>query len=132
VRVAHGHSNCRMSEQLLDCHNIHASRDQPRRKSVTQRVPGNTFDFGILASCCKTSLLIDEAPAGFVVIKDKVILSAHFPGPEHFHTARIVKTSYVLCLNRKQASTAEDIRVQEFIAEFAVRVVLLAQLDEVV
>jgi hypothetical protein len=41
-------------------------------------VPGNALDFGILAGFCKTSFQIDEAPAGFVVIKDKVILSA-FP-----------------------------------------------------
>ena len=36
-----------------------------------------------------------------------------------------------LCLNAKTALTAEDVRAQEFIAEFSVRVVLLAQLDKV-
>src|SRR6266436_820180 len=36
-----------------------------------------------------------------------------------------------LCLNAKRALTAEDVRAQEFIAEFSVRVVLLAQLDKV-
>jgi hypothetical protein len=34
-------------------------------------------------------------------------------------------------LNEKQVLNAEDIRAQEFIAEFALRVVLLAQLDKV-
>jgi hypothetical protein len=38
---------------------------------------------------------------------------------------------HILHLNEKRALTAEDVRVQEFIAEFALRVVLLAQLNKV-
>jgi hypothetical protein len=38
----------------------------------------------------------------------------------------VFKTSYVLCLDAKRALTAEDVRAQEFIAEFAVGVELFA------
>jgi hypothetical protein len=36
-----------------------------------------------------------------------------------------------IVLNAKRASAAEDVCAQEFVAEFALRVVLLAQLDKV-
>ena len=37
-----------------------------------------------------------------------------------------VQTSYVLCLDAERALTAEDVRAQKFITEFAVRVELFA------
>jgi hypothetical protein len=40
MRVAHGYSDGRMSEQLLDCHYIHAPSHQAGRK----RVPRHTLD----------------------------------------------------------------------------------------
>jgi hypothetical protein len=44
---------------------------------------------------------------------------------------QLVQNFIFLRLNEKRALTAEDVRVQEFIAEFALRVVLLAQLNKV-
>ena len=43
VLVAHRYSEARMSEQLLDCHYIHAPGHQAGRKRVSQRMPRHTY-----------------------------------------------------------------------------------------
>ena len=76
MRIAHGYDDSRMSEQLLHCHYIHSSIQQPRRKRVTQRVPRNTLDSGLSARQSETRFEINERLSGFVVVENKFVLSA--------------------------------------------------------
>src|SRR6266481_878561 len=48
--------DCRMSQQLLDCHYIHASIEQSGCECMSQRVPRNVGNSGLLASQRKASL----------------------------------------------------------------------------
>ena len=74
MRVAHGYSDCRMSEQLLDCHYIHASIQEPGRESVAQRMPRDTLDSGLSARQSKTRLEINKRLSGLVVIENELTL----------------------------------------------------------
>ena len=70
MRVAHGHSDRRMPEQLLDCHYIHSSFQEPGCKRVSRRMPRHAFDSGLSARQSKTRLQINEWFPGFVVIEN--------------------------------------------------------------
>jgi hypothetical protein len=68
-----------MPEQLLNCHDVHASIHETRRKSVAQRVPRHTRNAGLPARESESSLEINKQSAGIVVVKHEVILSAERP-----------------------------------------------------
>ena len=76
MRIAHGYDDSRMSEQLLHCHYIHSSIQQPRRERVTQRVPRNTLDLGLSTRQSEARLEINERFSSFVVVENKLVLSA--------------------------------------------------------
>ena len=76
MHVAHGNDDSRMSEQLLHCHYIHSSIQQPRRERVTQCVPRNTLNLSLSISQSEARLEIDKQFSGFVVVENKFILSA--------------------------------------------------------
>ena len=61
--VAHGCNDSRMSEQLLDCHYIHAAIHQPGSKRVPKLVPRNAFEPSFSA-CERASFGCECGPPG--------------------------------------------------------------------
>ena len=91
MRIAHGCNDSRMSEQLLDCHYIHAAIHQPGSERVTQRVPRHTLDSRLSACQSETRVEIDKRFSGFKVVENEFVLSAERPklqNPARFRVYR--------------------------------------------
>jgi hypothetical protein len=60
-----------MSEQLLDCHDIHASINQARCERVAQRMPGDIGNTCLPARKSEACFQVNKRLAGFMVVEDK-------------------------------------------------------------
>ena len=96
MRIAHGYSDGRMSEQLLDCHYIHASIHEPGSERMPQRMPRHTLDSGLSARQSKTRLQIDKWISGFVVIENEFVLPSQRPIFQYPPCFRLIGTGRIL------------------------------------
>jgi hypothetical protein len=76
MRIAHGYDDSRMPKQLLHCHYIHSSIQQPRRERVMERMPRNILNLSLSTSQSEGRLEINERFSGLVVVENELVLSA--------------------------------------------------------
>jgi hypothetical protein len=68
-----------MPQQLLDCHYIHSSIEQPGGERVTQRMPRNTLNPGLSARQGKARLQIHERFPSFQVVENELVFPPECP-----------------------------------------------------
>jgi hypothetical protein len=77
VRVAHGRNDSRMSEQLLDCHYIHSSIQQPGSERMPQLVARHTLDSGLSARETSRGRRVGEK-SPFLVVAESAKTHVYF------------------------------------------------------